>query len=93
MPRQSSFVSLLNAIAREQARAQRGAEAERRRQERERLLAIRAAERATALAAKEGHQRYLELRAQGAEGMNLQLAVQECRRGLRRERPLWDHAQ
>jgi restriction system protein len=74
MPRRSSFVSLLNAIAREQARAQRRAEAERRRQERERLQAIRAAERATALATKEACQRYLAQRAQEAEEMNLQLS-------------------
>jgi hypothetical protein len=74
MPRRSSFVSLLKAIAREQTRAQRRAEAERRRQERERLLAIRAAERSTALAAKEARQRYLEQRAQEAEEMNLQLS-------------------
>jgi restriction system protein len=74
MPRRSSFVSLLNAIAREQARAQRRAEAERRRQERERLQAIRAAERATALATAEARQQYLARRAQEAEEMNLQLS-------------------
>ena len=74
MPRRASFVSLLNAIAREQARAQRRAEAERRRQERERLQAIRAAERATALATTEARQQYLAQRAQEAEEMNLQLS-------------------
>ena len=74
MARRASFVSLLNAIAREQARAQRRAEAERRRQERERLQAIRAAERATAIATTEARQRYLAQRAQEAEEMNLQLS-------------------
>ena len=74
MPRRASFVSLMNAMARDAARSQRQAEAARRSQERERLRAIRAAERADAAATKEARQRYLDDRINEAAELNRELA-------------------
>jgi restriction system protein len=57
-------------MARNAARNQRMAEAQWRRDQRERIRAIKAAERATALAAKEAKQRYLEERIEEVEDLN-----------------------
>lgn len=73
MPRKSSLTSVLNAMARDAARAQRKAEAEQKRRERERIQRARAAQRAAAVAAKEARQRWIESRFDEVGEMNLQL--------------------
>jgi restriction system protein len=74
MGRRSGFSGLIAAAARDAARAQRQAEANCRRQVRERERAVRQAERSRALAAKEARQRYLEERTQEVEDRNSELA-------------------
>ena len=77
MPRRSSFLSVMNAVARDVGRAQRQAEAERRRVERESIQAIRVHERelqrSSAAAEKEARQRYLEDRIAETEELNRQM--------------------
>ena len=65
--------SLLNAVARDAARARRTAEASQKRDEREHVRALKNAERQAAAAGKEGRQRYVEARIAEVEGKNAQL--------------------
>lgn len=74
MARRGGFISAINAIARESARQQRQAEAERKRQERLHIQAARNAERAQKLLDKEDKQRYLEARLEETAAMNAELA-------------------
>jgi restriction system protein len=74
MARRTSFIGVMNAMAREAARVQRVAEANKKRAERERLQAIRNAERQAAAAAKEAKQRYLEDRINEVEDKNAEIA-------------------
>lgn len=74
MARRSSFIGVINAIARESAREQRIAEAERKRAIREHHRAIKKAQRDATVSAKEAKQRYLEERSNEVEDKNAQLA-------------------
>ena len=81
MARRSSFGGLINAMARDAARLQRQAEAERKRQARAIVTAARYNERASKLQAKEDKLRYLEARIEEAEDQNTELAerIEELR--------------
>jgi len=68
-----SFTGLLNQMAREAARQQRQAEAERRRNLRYQIQAERAAERQRNLAAKEAKQQYVESRIAEAQDTTQEL--------------------
>ncbi len=68
-----SLVSTLNALAREQARHQRQAEAERKRREREQIKRARENERYEKLREKENKQRYLEARNEETADKNEEL--------------------
>lgn len=70
----SSFFTIVNRMAREAAKAQRRAEADQRRRQREYAQSVRAQERTHALAAKEAKQRYLEERVQEADDQNTGVA-------------------
>jgi len=74
--RRRSFISALNAVARESARSQRQREAAIRRQLREQARAVREEERRRALEAKEAKQRYLEERVQEVDERNEELDSQ-----------------
>ena len=74
MARRSGFVSTMNVIARDTARRQRQAEAEKKRQERSQIQAARNAERAEKLLDKENKQRYLEARIEETAENNAEIA-------------------
>jgi restriction system protein len=76
MARRSSFVSLINAVARDAARHQRQAEAERKRYERALVRTLRDRERMEKLQTKEDKQRYLEARIEETEDQNAELTEQ-----------------
>lgn len=73
MARRSGFVSTMNAIARDSARRQRQAEAEKKRQERSQIQSVRNAERNKKLLDKESKQRYLEARIEETAENNTEL--------------------
>lgn len=74
MGRRTGVVSLLNAIAREAARAQRQADAASRRAHRAQIAQVRANARQAAANAREAKQRYLEARLEETDDMNADLA-------------------
>ena len=73
MARRSSFVSILNAMARDTARAQRMAEASQKRAQREHIRVLRNAQREAVAVAKEEKQRYVEARVAEVEDRNAEL--------------------
>lgn len=80
----TSFVGLLNSMARAAARQQRQAEAEHRRRLRTQLQAQRAAERARAIQTKEERQQHIEEQMAAAEERTMELTdrVNELRQVL-----------